>query len=553
MLNTAYWLNTAWMATCAAEARRFDRATMRVGTEQERLLNCIVRANRDCWYGKQFDFAKLRSVEDFQRAVPVCRYDDLRSPLERIASGEGRVLTGRPVTLFEPTGGTAGGEKLIPYTHALRRQFQRAVSTWVYDVMKYIPAVRQGPAYWSISPPPLRAKRTSGGIPIGFQEDRDYLASWQRWTVAQLLVAPPILRTMSHIENARYLTLLAMLAEPRLALISVWSPTFLTTLLEDLPRYSPRLCDDLHDGKVRLPRTDGEVDVSQVRIARNMERADALRGLTVDADDPGGWLPSVWPQLALVSCWADASSATFVPRLRQLLPHARIQPKGLLATEGIVSFPLTAAGGCVLAVRSHFFEFLEVDEYEETKVSAAPRLAEQLETNRRYRVILTTGGGLYRYDIGDVIEVVGQYRQCPIVRFIGRTALVSDLVGEKLHETHVRESIERACRDCRISAVFAMLAPVMNHSPGYCLYLEAEHPLDSERSLALEQQLDELLSINPQYRIAVESRQLLPVTVRLTRKGAAQRYQQRRMEQGQRLGDIKFMALDGKADWSGLE
>ena len=86
---------------------------MRVGTEQERLLNCIVRANRDCWYGKQFDFAKLRSVEDFQRAVPVCRYDDLRSPLERIASGEGRVLTGRPVTLFEPTGGTAANNNLF--------------------------------------------------------------------------------------------------------------------------------------------------------------------------------------------------------------------------------------------------------------------------------------------------------------------------------------------------------------------------------------------------------------------------------------------------------
>src|SRR5205085_4734172 len=120
-------------------------------------------------------------------------------------------------------------------------------------------------------------------------------------------------------------------------------------------------------------------------------------------------LRRIWPRLALISCWADAAAGQFLAELRQLFPEVEIQPKGLLATEGFVSFPLTDKPGAALALRCHFFEFEEL--------GGRCRLAHELDRGGRYRVVVTTAGGLYRYQLGDEVEVVGFLHQCPLIRF----------------------------------------------------------------------------------------------------------------------------------------
>ena len=140
----------------------------------------------------------------------------------------------------------------------------------------------------------------------------------------------------------------------------------------------------------------------------------------------------IWPKLALISCWADAGAGGYYEALQSLLPTVEIQPKGLLATEGCVSLPLLGRPGAALALRSHFFEFQPVDAPHDI------RLAHELEPGGRYRVILTTGGGLYRYELRDEVEVVGFANRCPLLRFLGKSDCIGDLVGEKLSEPHVR-------------------------------------------------------------------------------------------------------------------
>src|SRR5260370_878446 len=54
-------------------------------------------------------------------------------------------------------------------------------------------------------------------------------------------------------DTFRYCTLLALLAAEDLALISVWSPTFLTTLLAPLEVWQERLCFDLRRGSLSPP------------------------------------------------------------------------------------------------------------------------------------------------------------------------------------------------------------------------------------------------------------------------------------------------------------
>ena len=63
----------------------------------------------------------------------------------------------------------------------------------------------------------------------------------------------------------------------------------------------------------------------------------------------------------------------------------------------IVTIPF--AGRHPLAIGSHFFEFIDAN--------GCARLAHQLERGVDYTVVVTTGGGLYRYRLADRVSVDG--------------------------------------------------------------------------------------------------------------------------------------------------
>lgn len=121
----------------------------------------------------------------------------------------------------------------------------------------------------------------------------------------------------------------------------------------------------------------------------------------------------------MISCWGDGNAAYYIKGLRALFPNVEIQKKGLITTEGFVSFPLIGETGSILSINSHFFEFIEQDGIENKPGSSnsGVKLAHELEKGKHYSVIITTGGGLYRYNLNDIIEVLGFKQECPLIRF----------------------------------------------------------------------------------------------------------------------------------------
>ena len=135
------------------------------------------------------------------------------------------------------------------------------------------------------------------------------------------------------------------------------------------------------------------------------------------------------------------------------------------------------------------------------------------------------------------------------MRFVGRCHAVSDLVGEKLNEQHVRKAIDSATTRLGITVRFALLAPAAETPPYYCLFLEAKPLLAASLRRSLESTLDQLLQENPQYRHAVRSGQLRTVQVRQQNRNSWQVFEKVRTELGQKAGDIKPVALDGWTGW----
>src|SRR4030095_7695104 len=119
---------------------------------------------------------------------------------------------------------------------------------------------------------------------------------------------------------------------------------------------------------------------------RRRQLPDRTRARTLSTFRPQE-LRRIWPHLGLISCWRDGPAAPAASQMAELFPGVPLQPKGLLATEAFVTLPLWGKEGGVLAVTSHFFEFLAAD--------GEPRLAHELVRGHAYEGGVTTAGGFY--------------------------------------------------------------------------------------------------------------------------------------------------------------
>lgn len=86
-----------------------------IETQQKVFQNLIASAD-DTLFGKDHNFAKIKSYEDFSAHVPIRDYEELRPYVDRVVKGEADILwKGKPL-YFAKTSGTTSGAKYIPLT-----------------------------------------------------------------------------------------------------------------------------------------------------------------------------------------------------------------------------------------------------------------------------------------------------------------------------------------------------------------------------------------------------------------------------------------------------
>jgi len=332
---------------------------------------------------------------------------------------------------------------------------------------------------------------------------------------------------MSDVEAWRYRLLLYLLQAEDISFISVWSPTFLLPVLDLLRQEGDRLAYDLERGTCSWPTSDPGAPAA--RFDARPQRARALRGALSAARLD---VTALWPRLDTLSCWTHASAARYLGDIEHCMPGVRIQGKGLLATEAAVTVPLTEFEYPVLAIDSACYEF--IDE------AGTSRLAHEVDAGRLYRVVVTTDSGLYRYDLADTVRVRGFAQRTPMLEFVGRAGLVSDLCGEKLAEDFVAGALGGL-------RGFAMLAQDSPRERRYVLLLDAGE-YDELAATGAVLHVEDRLHLNPHYAYARRLGQLAPLAAVRVRDPLAGMVALG-LARGRRLGDIKPLALEPSADW----
>ena len=87
-------------------ARSIARWSAKAVECQEKTMHQIVAQAANTAFGRDHNFSKIRTYEDFKQAVPIRDYEDLKPYIERVKNGEPDVLwPGRPA-YFAKTSGT---------------------------------------------------------------------------------------------------------------------------------------------------------------------------------------------------------------------------------------------------------------------------------------------------------------------------------------------------------------------------------------------------------------------------------------------------------------
>ena len=511
-------------------ARAFLAATRRAGDVQRKLLLDRIARHADSRFGRDHHFGEIKTVEAFRRRVPVRGYAEHEPYIDRVRQGDTSALfgPGTKVLMFAMTSGTTNRPKTIPVTAEALRDYRLGWQIWgilAFDahpgmLARGLMPILQVASDW-------RESFTPAGIPCG--AITGLTSHMQNPLVRINYCMPAAASRIKDIESKYYIALRNSLHRD-LGTIIAANPSTLIAIARLGDREKAMLIKDMHDGTID-PRWTVPDDVRAAirrRICRRRRRA--AKRLEAIVERTGRLLPrDYWPNLQFLANWTGGTMGAYLRGYPEFFGDKPVRDVGLIASEGRFTIPIedgTPAG--VLDIQHNYFEFIpeEQGDAEQPETVEATDLIE----GRRYFIVPTTSGGLYRYQIHDLVECVGFEGQAPRLVFLNKGAHFSSLTGEKLSEFQVVSAVDAAQRSLGIRLSSYLLLPTWGDPPCYNLLVE-QADLNGEASAArLAAEVEaELSRANQEYENRRSTLRLDPIRIRRLAPGSWADFQRRRL------------------------
>ena len=543
-----------------AAARRFEIATRNTAETQLSKLLHITQANSQTEYGKEHSFASVASLEDWRSAAPVITYDDIADRVTRATRGESNVLTAEDPVMFARTSGTTGDAKYVPVTPTCQgRDHSDQMRTWFHHAAMNHPRIFSGKVLSLVSP--AVEGHTPSGVPFGSTSGHIYknMPALVRGTY----LVPYNVFELDDYE-AKYNIIMRLGIGADVTFLATANPSSIVKMCEMANQHADALIKDLHDGTlsdhIAVPEALRAELLPRMRanpsLARRLEGARGRRaGVLLPAD--------YWPNLDLIGCWKGGTVGAYVDRFdgwfnpegNRAVP---VRDWGYLSSEARGSIPLTDDGsGGVLTVATNVYEFVEVEDLEsrpDDRSAWEYRGAHELEEGKEYYIFFTTTGGLYRYDINDVVEVVGHYNTAPVLVFRRKGRGMTSITGEKVSVNQVIEAVERAAASTSIQ-VDHFKAEADLDGARYVFKVECKAGLPPDKRRPLIQAIDgNLASMNLEYEAKRKSMRLNPPVLHTMKPGWYDDGKKKLIASGKRLFQAKTVLLSttkdlDKDDW----
>lgn len=527
----------SWFDDIAQHAAIVQRQTLKRIIE----LNCGVEYLKR-WVGdikiQDIEPAALESL--YTSLVPLVSHADLQPYIQRIADGELSPLTQEPITTLSLSSGTTEGRsKYVPFTH--------------YSAQTTLQTFRVAAAFRSRAFPIRTGGRilefiysskqfkTKGGLTAGTATTHYYASEEfkikQKKTKAFTCSPPEVISGGDYNQSTYCHLLLGLTFSDQVEFVA---STFAYSLVQAFTAFEQvweEICKDIREGTLTEKITSPKMREAVLRsLSPNLilalkieEKCKELKG-----KEWLGVIPELWPNAKYVYSIMTGSMEPYLKKLRHYSGDLALISADYGSTEGWIGVnvdPNSLPEMATFAVVPTFsyFEFIPLYRQDQNYSLAVDDFIEaeavplsQVKVGQEYEVVLTTFTGLYRYRLGDVVQVSGFYKGTPKLIFICRRKLILTINIDKNTEKDLQLAVEKG--SWPLTKVRAELVDFTSHAsltnqPGhYRIYWEIKGAIDDDILAECCCKIDESF-VDYGYIVSRKSKSIGPLELCIVEKG----------------------------------
>lgn len=515
----------------------------------EKTLRDILTISRDTVYGKEHHFDRIlsaTSAEDLFRLyrlyVPVNdSYETLRPYVERHKHGEENVLFPGKPDMYATTSGTTSEPKWIPMTHKyLKDVYGKMSHIWTWNFVKHRSRIFGGRIFTTVG------KECEGYAPDGtlFGSVSGVLVRDIPQIIKKHYTAPASVMAIPDYGTRNYVLMRLALQYRDVTLWATANPSTILELLRALNENTEQMINDIEKGTI-----SEDVDIPyEIRseldayVAPHPERAAELRQILAEK---GHLYPKdFWPWLQYLSTWKCGNTKIYMDKYMDQFNWDKTfyQELGYIATECRFGFSLDDTNESVLFPQFHYYEFVEESELDSPHKHFLQ--IDELELGKRYCAYVTTYSGLFRYNMNDLVEVGGFYKNTPTVHMISKVNGIVSMTGEKLYEPQFMDAVHQAEAETGIKTKFFVGFAEVEESKYHFYFEFQDEKINQEQAEAFTKVVDEKLQhINVEYESKRQSFRLHDPETHILLSNAYARFKAACLKDGFRDGQFKFNLL----------
>src|SRR5512133_3949410 len=459
--------------------------------QQDTFQKLVARADDTEW-GKKYCFKSVRTLEDFQSAMPIQTYDDVKPYVDRLRQGENNLLWPGEIKWFAKSSDTTNDKsKFLPVSNESLKEchFKGGKDVLAIYCQNY----------------PETRIFSGKGLTLGGSHKIDNYSSQSYYGDLSAIL----------IENLPFWTEFIRTPSQEVALLEKFE--------EKLEKIGAETINE------NVTSIAGVPSWNLVMLKYMLEFTGKKNVL------------EIWPNLELFM-HGGVSFSPYRDQFRKLIPSESMHyQEAYNASEGFFAIQDDPCSQDMLLMLDYgiFYEFVPIEEISKP----APKALNILETEKDtdYALVISTNSGLWRYMIGDTIRFASLFPHKLVIS--GRTRHFINAFGEEVIVDNADKALRIACDKTRAEITDYTAAPVYmsdEHQGAHEWIIEFETPPeDLDYFITL---LDHaLMSINSDYE-AKRYRNLTldkPV-VHAARKGTFYRWLQ---EKGKLGGQNKVPRL----------
>ncbi len=375
---------------------------------QEELLSNLLRSAENTIVGRTYGFEDIRTYRTFAERVPVSTYEDLEGMIERTRQGEQNLFWSTPIKWFAKSSGTTNAKsKFIPVSY-------ESLENCHYKAGKdllclYLNNNEDSSLFTGKS---LRL----GGSKQLYEHNNTFFGD-----LSAILI-----------ENMPFWAEFSSTPSNRTSLLGDWEIKLRAIVQETIPE--------------NVTSFAGVPSWMLVLLNKVLEENNSTNIL------------EVWPNVE-VYFHGGVSFDPYREQYAKLFPKKDFRYYEIYnASEGFFAIQDRNDSSDLLLMLDYgiFYEFIPMDGFGTLSQKVIPLSEVQIGLN--YAVVITTNGGLWRYQIGDTVRFtcLDPYR----IRVTGRTKHHINVFGEELIIENSDTAIAKACAATQTEMIDYTVAPV---------------------------------------------------------------------------------------------